>query len=97
MAFAFQLQQPAGDWTEQSLLALFFRLLEERLDRPRQLDCQRIAVTIPSVANRHSDPAFADAVFINVVPLGAPEADANAPLKHGRIEIGALRVDGQTV
>ena len=41
-------------------------ILEIRLDRPFQLDGQRVTLAVERLAGRDADPAFADAIFLHV-------------------------------
>src|SRR5665647_1333453 len=78
-------------------LLLRLLVLEIRLDRAGQLDGQRIAVAILGVAGGDADPAFADAIFLDIGLLDALEADADiAPQRFG-VEIRAARIVAQAV
>ena len=58
-------------------------LLVKRLNRPLELDRQRKAFAVNLLANGHLDPAFADAVFLNVKAFFVVKADADVVLKNG--------------
>src|SRR3546814_13228939 len=62
--------------------------------RPGQLDRQRLAVTVAGLARRHANPAFGDAIFLDIVADAVLEADADAPLEH---EIGRAHVELQSL
>src|SRR5690349_822789 len=67
---------------------LFSRLvLEIRLDRTFQLDGQRLALAVERLAGGDADPAFADAVFLDVGLLLAGEADTDVLLQNGLVVI----------
>src|SRR5206468_1571904 len=69
----------------------------ESFDLSLDLDQKRLAVTVERLACGHADPAFADAVFLDVVPLLAVEADAHVVFEDGRHVVRAARVDRQAV
>src|SRR3546814_16742687 len=50
---------------------------EPPLDRPRQLDRQRLAPPIDLLAQRDAHPAFGHRIFLDVGAFGALEADAD--------------------
>src|ERR1044072_6076104 len=67
------------------------------LDRTLQLDGQRFAFAIERLAGRDADPAFADAIFLDVGLLLAGKADADGPLQHSLVVEWAVRVGGKAV
>src|ERR1700733_8417804 len=71
--------------------------LEIRLDRAGELDGQRIAVAVLGLAGRDADPAFADAIFLDVGLLDALEADADVALERLDVVIRAARIVRQAV
>ena len=73
------------------------RSLEPRLDRAVELDRQRITLAVGLLAELDADPAFGDAVFLDVTALVALEADADATLEQLGVEMRALRVDREPV
>src|SRR6185312_10371705 len=70
---------------------------EIRLDGTVHLDGQRIAVAILGVARGDTDPALADAVFLDIGLVDALEANADVARQNVRIVIGARRIDRQAV
>lgn len=58
-------------------------LLIKRLNHTLELDRQRKTFAVDLFANWHFDPAFADAVFLNVKAFFVVEADADVVLKNG--------------
>ena len=56
-----------------------------------------VAVAVGGLAEGYADPAFADAVFLDIGFLGAVEADADAAFEQGLVEIRAGRVGAETV
>src|ERR1700733_4804983 len=74
------------------------RLVAEiRFDRAMDLDRQRIAVAIPGVAGGDADPAFADAIFLDIGLLDALEADADVARQDRFIIVRALRIGAQAI
>src|SRR5262249_24634379 len=67
------------------------------LDRSQYLDGHRIAVTVLGIAGRHSHPALADAVLLDVVALHTLEADADVSREHLGVVIRARRIGGEAV
>jgi hypothetical protein len=68
-----------------------------RFDRARQFDRQEIALAVAGLADRGADPVFADAIFLDVVALATPEADADAARQRRFVVIGAGRIDAEAV
>src|ERR1700760_130574 len=68
-----------------------------RLDRAVHFDRQRIAVTVLGIARGDADPAFADAIFLDIGFFDTLEADADVARQDALIVIGAARIDRQTV
>jgi hypothetical protein len=69
----------------------------KRFDLPLELDQQRLAIAVQRFACGHFDPAFADAVFLDVGAVFAVEADADVVLEHGAVVKRAARVNGQVI
>jgi hypothetical protein len=69
----------------------------KRFDLAFQLDQQRMAFAIHRLACGDLDPAFADAVLLDIHKLFAIESNANVMFKHGRDVMGAARVNGEVV
>jgi len=67
------------------------------LDLALKLNGQGFAGPVDRGADRHPDPALADAIFEDVGFLGPIEFDANAPLQQLLVVIGALRAERQAV
>src|SRR5258707_8315689 len=81
--------------TEGTLLvggSVRFLVLEIGLDRTAELDGQGIAVAVDCLAGGDPDPAFADAIFLDIGLLNALEADADVARQRLGIEIGAARI-----
>src|SRR5882762_9149505 len=70
---------------------------EIRLHRTADLDHQRIAVAILGGAGRHPDPAFADAIFLDIGLLDALEANPDVARQHLFVVIGTPRIGRQTI
>src|SRR3546814_19408162 len=89
------------DWSSyvcsSDLLVRLAGIEEPRLDRPRQLDRQRLAPPIDLLAQRDAHPAFGHRIFLDVGAFGALEADADAAFEHGLVEMRAFRTDRETV
>ena len=91
--------------SSQGLLAMtrrecrrdLFLIPEIRLHRPVHLDGQRVAVAVLGIAGGDADPAFADAVLLDIGLLDALEADADIARQDVRVVIGAVRIDRQAV
>src|SRR3569623_1509838 len=66
--------------------------LKPGLERPAQFKRQRDAVPVLLLAQGDADPAFGDAIFLDVAALDALEADAVAALEQRLVEIGAVGV-----
>src|SRR6266481_5138263 len=74
------------------------RLVAEiRLHGAVHLDGERVAVAILGVAGGHADPAFADAIFLDIGFFRALEADADIPRQDLGVVIGTVRIDRQAV
>jgi len=73
------------------------KVLIPGFDRAVQLDRQRLAMAVAALARLDADPAFGNAVFLDVVAHHALEPDADAALQLLRIEMGAARVDRQVI
>ena len=52
------------------------------LYRAAQLDAQRVALAVDGLADHHPDPAFRDAIFLDIGLLDALEADADAAFEQ---------------
>src|SRR5437868_13637504 len=68
-----------------------------RLDRTLQLDRQRLALAVKRLAGSHPDPAFADAVFLDIGLLCTGEANADAAFQQGGVIIRAIWIAGEAV
>jgi len=62
-----------------------------------QFDQQRMSFAIQRLAGGHLDPAFADAIFLDVVALLAIDANADTALDQRGIVKRAARVDGEAI
>ena len=69
----------------------------KRLNRALQLDQQRMPLAVNRFAGGHFDPAFADAVFLDVRTFLVVESNTNFMLEHGGDVMRAARVCGQAV
>ena len=67
-------------------------LLIKRLNLALELDRQRKAFAVNFFADRHFDPAFADAVFLDVYALFVVKANADVVLKNSRNMVLAAHV-----
>lgn len=67
------------------------------LDRTAQLDRQRLAVAILGLARGDADPAFGNAIFLDIIAHPVLETDANAALQLLHVEMGAARIGGEAV
>ena len=65
----------------------------ERFNFALQLDQQRLPLAIPCFARGYFDPAFADAVFIDIETLLTIQPNADVTLEHGGDVMRAARVD----
>jgi hypothetical protein len=65
----------------------------KRLDHPLQLDQHRPALAVDGLAGGNLDPAFADAVLVDVEAFLAVEADADRVLGDGAVVVRAGAVD----
>ena len=70
-------------------------LLVVRLDLALELEQQGLALAVEGLAGGNLDPAFADAVFLDVEALLAVETDADVAFEGGRQVMGAARVGRQ--
>src|SRR4051812_26774695 len=80
--------------------AFAFRLpgVEQKgLDLAVELDRERAAMPVHRPPGLDADPAFGDAIFLDVVALAALEADADAPAQQLGVEPRAARIEGQAV
>src|SRR5579871_6282886 len=75
----------------------FAEVLVPGLDRAAELERQRLALAVHGLAGLDADPAFGNAVFLDIVPDHALEADADAALQLVGIEMRAARVDRQMI
>ena len=69
----------------------------KRFDLAFDLDQQGLAFAVQRFASGHTHPAFADAVFLDIVAVFAVEADADVVLEHGADVERAAWIDGQVV
>src|SRR5580700_1574853 len=90
---------PVGEGGHFPENALFGRAsgAKIRLDRAAQLDGHGISVPVLGGRMCDPNPAFADAIFLDIGLLDALEADADAALEQLGIVIGAGRVVGEAV
>lgn len=72
-------------------------LLVERLDRPLDLDQQRVSLAVERLAGRYLDPAFADAVLTDIETLLAVETDTDLVFEYRGNMVRTARVDRQMV
>src|SRR5882672_551643 len=72
-------------------------LLQVRLDLALELDGERIALAVDGLADGDADPAFAEAIFLDVGLLLAVELDADALGKQRLVVVRALGVGGKPV
>src|SRR3546814_14985820 len=70
-------------------------VLEIGFDAALELDRHWITGAIAGGAGGDAHPALADAVFLDIGFFDAFEADADATLEQGGIELGAVRVVGE--
>jgi len=59
--------------------------LEEGLDLPLQQDRKWLAAAIKRLADRGANPAFRDAVFLDIRTLHPVEADADVPVHRWEV------------
>src|SRR5688572_29561622 len=71
--------------------------LEKGFYRAAHLDQQRIPVSVTTTARSHSDPAFADAILLDIRLLRSVEADADTALEDVLVVMRAFRVNAKTV
>src|SRR5436190_1465859 len=71
--------------------------LQVGLDRAFELDGQRIALAVDRLADRDPDPAFADAILLDVGLFLAVELDADALLQQRLVVKRALGVGREAV
>jgi hypothetical protein len=69
----------------------------KRLNLALELDHQRLTLAVPRPACGDFDPAFADAVFLNVRALLVVPADADIVLEHGGHVMRAAWVYGEAI
>ena len=72
-------------------------LLVEDFDLAFELDQQGLAFAVDLLACGNLDPAFADAVLLDIHAFFVIEADADVAFKHGGVEEGAAGIDGQAI
>src|SRR5262245_7207569 len=78
--------------------ALLGRLLAPiGLDLALESEGQRVATPVERLAHGYADPAFADAVFLDIGLLRPVEADAHATLEQGLVVVRAARVNREAV
>ncbi|GGJ35570.1 hypothetical protein GCM10011320_49150 [Neoroseomonas lacus] len=65
------------------------RIAQISLDRPRQLQCQRLAAAVHGLAHADPHPAFRDAILLDIGFLLAAESDADAALEQFLVKIRA--------
>src|SRR3546814_13180392 len=73
------------------------RVLEIGFDRAGELDRHRLAVAVEAAAGGDADPAFGDAIFLDIGLLGTLEANADAALAEVRVEPRAARIEREAV
>src|SRR6185437_17172209 len=67
------------------------------LDYARHPDHQRLAAAIERLARRRPDPTLAHAIFLDIAPLDAAKADANAAQERRFVIKRTRRVDAEPV
>ena len=72
-------------------------LRQERLDHTLELHGHRVAVAVAAAARGDLDPAFRDAIFLDVGLLDAVEVDAHSLLEEVAVEVRAARVERKPV
>ena len=72
-------------------------ILDPRLDLAVQLQGQRAAMAVDLLAQRNANPAFGNAIFLDIAAFIALEADADPTREEVLVEIGAVRVGGQAI
>jgi hypothetical protein len=72
-------------------------LAVKRLDSAAQFNQHGAALAVQRLAGGNLDPAFADAVFLDVEALFAIESDADVALQHIHIVVRAAWINRQTV
>ena len=78
-SFAMKFEHAAFEFHGKLSSGLFVK----RLNLALELDRQWKAFAVNLLADRHLDPAFADAVFFNIHALFVVEKDAYVVLKNG--------------
>src|SRR5947207_2846557 len=74
-----------------------WRVAEVRHHLAHELHRHRDAVPVAGTALGHADPAFAHAVFLDVVAFDALETDADAALERALVVELALGVGGEAI
>ena len=72
-------------------------ILEPGFDRAVELERQRLALAVHRLAGLDADPAFGNAVFLDIGAHPVLEPDADAALELVRIEMRAARIDRQAI
>src|SRR5687767_5413101 len=65
------------------------KVLVPGLDRAVELEGQRLAAAVHGLARLDADPAFGDAILLDVGPHDTLEADADAALEPVGVEVRA--------
>src|SRR5687767_6981840 len=86
-----------GRFFRSLLLLRPLGILEERLDLALQFDRHRLAVAVHAPPGGDPDPAFRDAILLDVGALFALEADSDPAAKQLAVEEGAARVERESV
>ena len=67
------------------------------LDRAGYADRQQVALAVTGLPDRRANPVFADAIFLDVVPLLAFEPNADAASQRRLVVKRALGIDAQMI
>ena len=62
-----------------------------------ELDQQRIPVTINPFSRSHANPAFADAILLDILLLRAVKSDPHVAFKNRFVIVRAFRIDAEAV
>src|SRR4051812_10157666 len=72
-------------------------LPNERLNLALELDRHGFALAVPGRSSRHTDPALAHTILLDIGFLDAVEAYADAFFEQLRVVEGAIRIGRQTI
>jgi hypothetical protein len=72
-------------------------VFEKRLDDALAHDGQGLSTAIEGVADRRADPAFRDAIFLDIGVLDTVQPNSNRACENGFVVVTAARIDAESI